>query len=97
MIESNEENESVNDLGSWLSSLGAPQSITDLMPSEIAGLDIAPLLSLFNGIVLNGSALMESAMRGSELGGVGVKGGLRDATGGKTSTDAIRWLPVIRS
>ena len=91
MSESGKEEEPVSDLGSWLISLGAPESITGLMPSEMAGLDIAPLLALLSGIGLSGSGLM-----GSELGGVRVANGLLDGAGGKALTDEIRWLPVIR-
>ena len=92
MSEPGKEDESVNDLGSWLISVGAPESITDLIPSELARLDIAPLLALFSGIGLNESGLM-----GSELGGVSVESGLLDGAGGKVPADEIRWLPVIRS
>ncbi|MDE1046746.1 MAG: hypothetical protein OR995_04770 [Candidatus Nanopelagicales bacterium] len=92
MSESGKEEAPVSDLGSWLISLGAPESITGLMPSEMAGLDIAPLVALLSGIGLSGSGLM-----GSELGGVRVANGLLDGAGGKALTDEIRWLPVIRS
>ena len=96
MSEPGKEEAPVNDLGSWLISVGAPESITDLMPSEMAGLDIAPLLALLSGIGLSGSGLMGSGLIGSELGGVGVTSGLLDGAGGKALTDEIRWLPVIR-
>ena len=92
MSEPGKEDASVNDLGSWLISVGAPESITDLIPSELARLDIAPLLALFSGIGLKGSGLM-----GSELGGVSIESGLLDGAGGKVPADEIRWLPVIRS
>ena len=97
MSESGKEETPVTDLGSWLISVGAPESITDLMPSEMAGLDIAPLLALLSGIGLSGSGLMGSGLMGSELGGVRVANGLLDGAGGKALTDEIRWLPVIRS
>ena len=97
MSESGKEEEPVSDLGSWLISLGAPESITGLMPSEMAGLDIAPLLALLSGIGLSGSGLMGSGLMGSELGAVRVANGLLDGAGGKALTDEIRWLPVIRS
>ena len=102
MSEPGKEEAPVTDLGSWLISVGAPESITDLMPSEMAGLDIAPLLALLSGIGLSGSGLMGSGLMGSglmgsELGGVGVTSGLLDGAGGKALTDEIRWLPVIRS
>ncbi len=96
MSESGKEEAPVTDLGSWLISVGAPESITDLMPSEMAGLDIAPLLALLSGIGLSGSGLMGSGLMGSELGGVRVANGLLDGAGGKALTDEIRWLPVIR-
>ena len=96
MSEPGKEEAPVTDLGSWLISVGAPESITDLMPSEMAGLDIAPLLALLSGIGLSGSGLMGSGLIGSELGGVGVTSGLLDGAGGKALTDEIRWLPVIR-
>ena len=102
MSEPGKEDASVNDLGSWLISVGAPESITDLIPSEMARLDIAPLLALFNGIGLKGSGLMGSGLMGSglmesELGGVSVASGRLDGAGGKVSADEIRWLPIIRS
>ena len=96
MSESGKEEAPVSDLGSWLISLGAPESITGLMPSELTRLDIAPLLALFDGVGLNGSGLMGSGLMGSELGGVRVANGLLDGAGGKALTDEIRWLPVIR-
>jgi hypothetical protein len=43
-------NDSTINLGSWLISVGAPASITDLMPSEITGLDIAPLMTMLGGV-----------------------------------------------
>ena len=97
MSEPGKEEAPVTDLGSWLISMGAPESITGLMPSELTRLDIAPLLALFDGVGLNGSGLMGSGLIGSELGGVGVTSGLLDGAGGKALTDEIRWLPVIRS
>ena len=97
MSEPGKEEAPVTDLGSWLISVGAPESITDLMPSEMAGLDIAPLLALLSGIGLSGSGLVGSGLMGSELGGVRVASGLLDGAGGKALTDEIRWLPVIRS
>jgi len=97
MSEPGKEEAPVSDLGSWLISMGAPESITGLMPSELTRLDIAPLLALFDGVGLNGSGLMGSGLIGSELGGVGVTSGLLDGAGGKALTDEIRWLPVIRS
>ena len=102
MSEPGKEDASVNDLGSWLISVGAPESITDLIPSEMARLDIAPLLALFNGIGLKGSGLMGSGLMGSglmgsELGGVSVASGRLNGAGGKVSADEIRWLPIIRS
>ena len=96
MSEPGKEEAPVTDLGSWLISVGAPESITDLMPSEMAGLDIAPLLALLSGIGLSGSGLMGSGLMGSKLGGVRVANGLLDGAGGKALTDEIRWLPVIR-
>ena len=97
MSEPGKEEAPVTDLGSWLISMGAPESITGLMPSELTRLDIAPLLALFDGVGLNGSGLMGSGLMGSELGGVRVANGLLDGAGGKALTDEIRWLPVIRS
>ena len=101
MSEPGKEEAPVTDLGSWLISMGAPESITGLMPSELTRLDIAPLLALFDGVGLNGSGLMGSGLMGSglmgsELGGVRVANGLLDGAGGKALTDEIRWLPVIR-
>ncbi len=82
MNEHNNGKQPISDLGSWLISLGAPQSITELMPSEITGLDIAPLMSMFNGV---------------GLGGVVIKSGVRNAGTAVQSADEIKWLPIIRS
>lgn len=46
-----------SDLGSWLISLGAPASITELMPSEITGLDMTPLMSMLGGVGIKGGLL----------------------------------------
>lgn len=43
-----------SDLGSWLISMGAPVSITELMPTEITGLDMAPLMTMLGGIGIRG-------------------------------------------
>jgi hypothetical protein len=75
MSDERDDEKSISDLGSWLNSMGAPASITGLMPSEITGLDMAPLVSM--------------------LGGVGIKSGVRGADTGETTTDEIRWLPII--
>jgi len=58
--ESGDEKSDKNDLGSWLIAMGAPASITYLMPSEITGLDIAPLASMLGGVGIKGG------MRGVE-------------------------------
>ena len=50
MIDEDSEQKTTHDLGSWLISMGAPASITELMPSEITGLDIAPLMSMLGGV-----------------------------------------------
>jgi hypothetical protein len=50
MNDERDENKSTSDLGSWLISMGAPLSITELMPSEITGLDVAPIVSMLGGV-----------------------------------------------
>jgi hypothetical protein len=50
MSDDNKDKKSSSDLGSWLNSMGAPASITELVPSEITGLDIAPILSMLGGV-----------------------------------------------
>ena len=50
MSDENKGAHGANDLGSWLTSMGAPESITDLMPSEITGLDLAPLIAMLGGV-----------------------------------------------
>ncbi len=54
MSEQNNGEKTTSDLGSWLISMGAPVSITELMPREITGLDIAPLMSRLGGIGIKG-------------------------------------------
>jgi len=48
--EENEGAHRANDLGSWLTSMGAPESIMELMPSEITGVDLAPLIAMLGGV-----------------------------------------------
>ena len=50
MSDDNNDKKSSSDLGSWLNSMGAPESITELVPSEITGIDIAPILSMLGGV-----------------------------------------------
>ena len=61
MSEAEDEKSDKNDLGSWLIAMGAPASITSMMPSEITGLDIAPLASMLGGVGIKGG------MRGVEV------------------------------
>jgi hypothetical protein len=60
MSDENNDKKSSSDLGSWLNSMGAPASVTELMPSEITGLDIAPILSMLGGVGI------KSGVRGSQ-------------------------------
>ena len=62
MSEDNNDKKLMNDLGSWLNSMGAPASITELMPSEITGLDIAPIMSMLGGVGI------KSGVRGANSG-----------------------------
>jgi hypothetical protein len=66
MSEDNNDKKPTSDLGSWLNSMGAPVSITELMPSEITGLDIAPLLTMLGGVGI------KSGVRGAHTGGSNV-------------------------
>jgi hypothetical protein len=60
MSDENNDKKSSSDLGSWLNSMGAPASVTELMPSEITGLDIAPILSMLGGVGI------KSGVRGAQ-------------------------------
>jgi hypothetical protein len=62
MSSERDDEKSASDLGSWLNSMGAPVSITELMPSEITGLDVAPLLSMLGGVGI------KSGVRGADTG-----------------------------
>lgn len=62
MSDEKNEKKSSSDLGSWLSSMGAPASITEMMPSEITGLDIAPIMSMLGGVGI------KSGVRGANAG-----------------------------
>lgn len=62
MSSERDDEKSTSDLGSWLNSMGAPVSITELMPSEITGLDVAPLLSMLGGVGI------KSGVRGADAG-----------------------------
>ena len=62
MSDENNDKKSSSDLGSWLNSMGAPESITELVPSEITGIDIAPILSMLGGVGI------KSGVRGAHEG-----------------------------
>ena len=62
MSDDNNDKKSSSDLGSWLNSMGAPESITELVPSEITGIDIAPILSMLGGVGI------KSGVRGADEG-----------------------------
>jgi hypothetical protein len=62
MTDEQDDEKSTSDLGSWLNSMGAPVSITGLMPSEITGLDVAPLMSMLGGVGI------KSGVRGADAG-----------------------------
>jgi len=62
MTDERDGEKSTSDLGSWLNLMGAPASITGLMPSEITGLDVAPLMSMLGGVGI------KSGVRGADTG-----------------------------
>jgi hypothetical protein len=38
------------DLASWLASVGAPESITSLLPKELRDIDVGAVLNMFGGM-----------------------------------------------
>lgn len=62
MSDERDDKKLVSDLGSWLNSMGAPASITELMPREITGLDVAPIVSMLGGVGIT------SGVRGADAG-----------------------------
>ena len=64
MRDEQDDEKSTSDLGSWLNSMGAPASITELMPSEITGLDVAPLVAMLGGVGI------KSGVRGADTGDI---------------------------
>ena len=64
MRDEQDDEKSTSDLGSWLNSMGAPASITELMPSEITGLDVAPLVAMLDGVGI------KSGVRGADTGDI---------------------------
>jgi len=48
--EENEGAHRANDLGSWLTSMVAPESNTDIIQSHITGLDLAPIIEMHGGV-----------------------------------------------
>ena len=38
------------DLGSWLASIGAPESISSMLPKELRDLDVSSVLNMFGAI-----------------------------------------------
>lgn len=72
-----------SDVGSWLASLGAPESLTNMIPKDVREFDVSSVLRL-----LGGPASSEQ----SDIEG----GAISDSAAAQASDRSIRWLPVLR-
>ncbi len=75
------------DLGSWLESLGAPDSIMGVLPKEFRDIDITSVLKMLAAVNTPpfGSMSVETAADSES-----------DTTWEGTPESAIQWLPVVR-
>ncbi len=71
------------DLGEWLASLGAPESITNVLPKELRDIDVSSVLKVLSSVNTStfGSITVETA----------------PATAAVDSPESgIQWLPIVR-
>lgn len=75
------------DLGSWLESLGAPESIMGVLPKELRDIDITSVLKML------------AAVNTPTFGSLSVET-VADSSWGTTldgtPESAIQWLPIVR-
>jgi hypothetical protein len=75
------------DLGSWLESLGAPDTIMGVLPKELRDIDITSVLKML------------AAVNPPTLGSIGVETASNSESGqvpSGASESAIHWLPIVR-
>lgn len=71
------------DLGEWLASLGAPESITNVLPKELRDIDVSSVLKVLSNVNTStfGSITVETA----------------PVTAAVDSPESgIQWLPIVR-
>jgi len=71
------------DLGSWLASLGAPESFMGIVPQEVRDVDISSVLKMLGSVGSQGFGSL----------GMDVTSGSPDV---ETVNSGIRWLPIMR-
>ena len=79
------------ELGDWLTSLGTPESLTNMIPKELRELDISSVFRMLGGV----GAITDTASGGTAEASAELEGGALPV-GGHAADRSIRWLPVIR-
>jgi hypothetical protein len=71
------------DLGEWLASLGAPESITNVLPQELRDIDVSSVLKVLSHVNAPtfGSITVETAPATAAV---------------NSSESGIQWLPIVR-
>lgn len=72
-----------SDVGSWLTSLGAPESLTNMIPRDLREFDVSSVLRLLGGSASGGPSDLEG-------------GTMSDSAAAQAPDRSIRWLPVLR-
>ena len=79
------------ELGVWLTSLGTPESLTNMLPKELRELDISSIFRMLGGVgAITDFTSGETTEAAAELEGGALP------VGGHAADRSIRWLPVIR-
>lgn len=80
-----------SDLGSWLASMGTPESLTNMIPKELRELDISSVFRMLGAVGSGGSVTSEESnqplnqVEGNDL-----------FIPGENSDRCIQWLPIVR-
>lgn len=79
------------ELGDWLTSLGTPESLTNMIPKELRELDISSVFRMLGGV----GAMTDFTSGRTTESSAELEGGALPV-GGHAAERSIRWLPVIR-
>lgn len=80
-----------SDVGNWLASMGAPESLTNMIPKDLREFDVSAVLRLLGGAGSSDDVEAEQTTQSSlELEGSAMP------VANQASDRFIRWLPILR-